>query len=64
MAIDASSAQQIAETRASRQFFVIVALILAAYATTGILFGLSGVGVTAVVMAGLMLLTCLVLTRG
>ncbi len=52
------------EAAAVRVFFAIVAVILAVTAAAGFLFGLAGIGAVAIVETALMLVLCLVLTRG
>ncbi len=55
---------QKSEAATLRAFFVIVALVLVVTVAAGFLFGLGGIGAVAIAEAGLMLVLCVVLTRG
>jgi hypothetical protein len=52
------------ESRDTIAFFAIVALALVVTVVAGVLFGLGGIGAVAIAEAALMLVICLILTRG
>jgi hypothetical protein len=52
------------ERRDTLAFFAIVVLALVVTVVAGVLFGLGGIGGVAIAEAALMLVICLVLTRG
>jgi hypothetical protein len=52
------------ESRDTLVFFAIVVLALVITVVAGVLFGLGGIGAVAIAEAALMLVICLVLTRG
>ncbi|MGO9431131.1 hypothetical protein [Rhodoblastus sp.] len=55
---------QKSEAATLRAFIAIVALVLVVNVVAGFLFGLGGIGAVAITEAALMLVLCVVLTRG